>query len=157
MKQWRKIASIFLLLAYIFVLATSLVSHHHHIFHSNCVGNSQHHDNNNDLIIVDCFEKHDHNRGCPQKSNKCDDIQCISRVVYLSNGILKQANGGDDLQQLPTLMPYLAVNIADVSPVSTICQQPNRLKYYNPGERIVKLLLSSSVGLRAPPVQSFRG
>lgn len=157
MRQRRKIASIFLLLAYIFVLAASLVPHHHHIFHSDCVGNSQHHDNNNDLLIVDCFEKHNYSKGCPQKSNKCDDIQCISRVVYLSNEILKQAKGDDDLQQLPTLMPYLAVNIADVSPVPTICQQPNRLKYHNPSERIVKLLLTSGVGLRAPPTQSLRG
>ncbi|TCN65402.1 hypothetical protein [Acetobacteroides hydrogenigenes] len=158
MLQWRKIASLFLLLAYIFVLALSVVPHHHHIYGSICTENSLHHDNEGDLIIADCLEDHDDSSCCPKKTTKCDDMQCISRIVYLSGEIAKLTRNDGDQPLLPLLLtPFIAGNSFDILPDANSYQQSHRLKYYPPNERIVKLLLTSGVGLRAPPVLSLRG
>lgn len=158
MRQWRKITSIFLLLAYIFVLALSVIPHHHHIYGSICTENSLHHDNDGDLIIADCIEDHDDNSCCPKKTNKCDDMQCISRIVYLSGEIAKLTRNDDEQPLLPLLpIPYIDGIIIDILPDANSYQQSHRLRYYPPNERIVKLLLASGVGLRAPPVLSLRG
>lgn len=158
-KQRRQIVSFVLLLAYLFVLATSLVPHHHHIYHSCCSSSmTANHSNNDGIIIVDCFSEHKDHRGCPQKSSKCDDIQCISRVVYIHNQILKQVKGDSDQPLLPFLFtPYTAGILSESIAASYAQQQPTRVEYDNRKQEPSQLLLTSGLGLRAPPTHSLRG
>lgn len=158
MRQWRKIASLFLLLAYIFVLVLSVVPHHHHTYGSICTENFLHHNNDGGLIIASCLEDHQDNSDCPSKTNKCSDMQCISRIVYVSGEIAKLTRNDGDQPLLPLLpIPYADGIILDILPDASSYQQSQRLRYYPPNERIVKLLLASGVGLRAPPVLPLRG
>jgi hypothetical protein len=158
MRQWRKIASLFLLLAYIFVLVLSVVPHHHHTYGSICTENFLHHNNDRGLIIASCLEDHPDNSNCPSKTNKCSDMQCISRIVYLSGEIVKfTRNDGDQPLRLLLLIPYASGNIVNILPDAPDCQQLQKLRHSPPNDQIVKLLLTSGVGLRAPPAQSLRG
>lgn len=154
MRQWRKIASLFLLLAYIFVLVLSVVPHHHHTYGSICTENFLDHDNDGGLDTASCLEDHQGS----SKVNKCADMQCISRIVYLSGeGAKLTRNDGDQPLRPLLLILHAAGNIIDILPDAANYRYPPKLRYAPPNEQIVKLLLTSGVGLRAPPAQSLRG
>jgi hypothetical protein len=152
MRKRRQLTSIFMLLAYLAVLATSFIPHHHHQDNPFCTQEVVDHSESHGSGMACCSETESSCSSDPQESNRCEDVQCTSRIVYISSSkIIKQARSSDDLFVQHLFIPIIPHSYCDNTAASLASRQISQYKSPPTSERIVEMLLASSVGLRAPP------
>jgi hypothetical protein len=158
MRKRRQLTSIFMLLAYLAVLATSFVPHHHHQDNLFCTQEVVDHSESHGSDMACCSETKASCSSDQQESNRCEDSRCTSRNVYISSSkIIKQARSSDDLFVQHLVIPIISHSFCDNIVASLASRQVSLYKSPPTSERIVEMLLASSVGFRAPPTPMALG